>query len=174
MAVSTRDSTTPRSTGASEWLNRNARLLFILPAVIFVLVMIVFPIGYTVWLSFHEWSGSATQSPQPVGLTNYLTLLSQDPRFGDLVIRTFIFSGVAVPVELLLGLGVALLIEGKFWGQNVIKSLILLPMVATPVAIGMAWLLMLEPNVGMFNALLHKVGIPPSPGSAPNSRRSPA
>ncbi len=163
MAVSTHDSAMPRTTGASEWLNRNARLLFILPAVIFVLVMIVFPIGYTVWLSFNEWSGSATQSPQPVGITNYITLLSQDPRFGDSVIRTFIFSGVAVPVELLLGLGVALLIEGKFWGQNVIKSLILLPMVATPVAIGMAWLLMLEPNVGMFNALLHKVGIPPQP-----------
>lgn len=163
MALPSPDQTWPRTARFTDWLSRHARLLFILPAVLFVLAMIIFPIAYTVWLSFHEWSGSAIQSPQPIGIDNYVSLLSKDPRFGAAVLRTFFFSLVAVPTELLLGLGIALLIEGRFWGQNLIKSLILLPMVATPVAIGMAWLLMLEPNVGMFNALLHKIGIAPQP-----------
>src|SRR6476661_3431178 len=93
-----------------EWLSRHMKLLFILPSLIFVLAMMVFPIGYTVWLSFNEWNGSATKSPQGVGLSNYTNLLSADPRFWDSVLRTFLFSIGAVVAELLLGLGIALLL----------------------------------------------------------------
>jgi multiple sugar transport system permease protein len=146
-----------------EWLSRHMKLLFILPSLIFVLAMMVFPIGYTVWLSFNEWNGSATKSPQGVGLSNYTNLLSADPRFWDSVLRTFLFSIGAVVAELLLGLGIALLLQGKFFGQNFIKTLILLPMVATPVAIGMAWLLMFEPTIGLLNSILRDWGIPPQP-----------
>lgn len=147
----------------SDWVSRHMRLLFILPSLLFVLAMMIFPIGYTVWLSFHSWNGSARQSPQPVGLDNYASLLTADPRFIDSVIRTFAFSIAAVAFELLLGLGIALLLQGKFPGQNLIKTLILLPMVATPVAIGMAWLLMFEPTVGLLNSLLRDIGIAPQP-----------
>jgi len=163
MAVITSARGAPRESRAKTWLSRHASLVFVLPAVIFVLAMIVAPIVFTLGLSFFQWSGSATQSPQSVGIDNYATLLTKDPRFGAAVIRTFIYSVAAVVIELILGLGIALLIQGKFRGQNLIKSLILLPMMATPVAIGMAWLLMLEPNVGMFNAVLRNIGLPPQP-----------
>ncbi len=146
-----------------DLISRHTRLVFIMPAVIFVAAMMLFPIGYTAWLSLHDWSGSAIQAPQPVGLANYVTLLTKDPRFGGAVIRTFFFSVVAVPAELGLGLAIALLINGKFRGQNLIKTLILLPMVATPVAIGMAWLLMLEPNIGLINGVLRSLHLPPQP-----------
>ncbi len=154
---------TKRNTSFVDWLSRHMKLLFILPSLIFVLAMMVFPIGYTVWLSFNEWNGSATRSPQGVGFSNYTNLLSADPRFWDSVLRTFLFSIGAVVAELLLGLGIALLLQGKFFGQNFIKTLILLPMVATPVAIGMAWLLMFEPTIGLLNSLLRDWGLPPQP-----------
>jgi multiple sugar transport system permease protein len=125
--------------------------------------MMIFPIGYTLWLSFNEWNGSAKADPKLVGTQNYTSLLTADPRFWDAVLRTFAFSVAAVAVEVLLGLGIALLMQGKFRGQNIIKTLLLLPMVATPVAIGMAWLLMFEPTIGLLNAVLRDWGIPPQP-----------
>lgn len=146
-----------------DFLNRHMKLLFVLPALLFVLAMMVFPIGYTVWLSLNTWNGSANASPNWVGASNYSTLLTDDPRFMDSVVRTFVFSIAAVFVEMVLGLLIALLLQGKFVGQNLIKTLILLPMVATPVAMGMAWLLMFEPTIGMLNAFAKDFGIPPQP-----------
>lgn len=139
------------------------RSAFILPAVLFVLLMIVFPVIYTAYLSLHEWSGSAVRPPTPVGLDNYKAYLTTDPRFSAALVRTFQFTIIAVAVELVLGLGVALLIHGPFMGQGIVRTLILLPMVATPVAIAMAWLLMFEPTVGLFNGFLRSIGLPAQP-----------
>ncbi len=147
----------------SNWANRQMKWLFILPAVAFVLVMMVFPIIYTVRLSFFEWSMSAIQPPVWVGLDNYTELFTADPRFTDAVVRTFAFTIGAVAVEMVLGLLIALLLNKPFRANNVVKTLILLPMVATPVAMGMAWLLMLEPTIGVVNAFLRMVGLPTQP-----------
>jgi multiple sugar transport system permease protein len=143
--------------------NRHKFVLFILPAVIFVVVMMVFPVIYNGWLSLNQWTGSALQPPRFVGLENYQQFFTSDERFFDAVIRTFVFTIGAVTVQLILGLGIALLLHGRFPGQNVIKTLILLPMVATPVAIGMAWLLMYEPTIGVFNHILRSFGMQPQP-----------
>ncbi|MBL8163811.1 MAG: sugar ABC transporter permease [Anaerolineae bacterium] len=136
-------------------------LLFTLPSIVFVLLMIVYPIFYTFTLSFHEWSGSARRDPEYVGTSNYDTLLNNDPRFEDAVMRTFEFTFKAVAIELILGLAIALLINGEFLGRGLVRVLILLPMVATPVAISMAWLLMFEPTVGLFNEVLTSIGFAP-------------
>ena len=91
-------------------LTRHTHKLFVMPAVVFIGAMMLFPVGYTAWLSLHEWSGSSIKSPQWVGIGNYVDLLTTDSRFGHAVLRTFFFTGIAVPVELALGLAVALLI----------------------------------------------------------------
>lgn len=143
--------------------DRHKYVLFILPAVIFVIVMMVFPVIYNGWLSLNQWTGSAIQPPRFVGLDNYEHFLSNDDRFFDAMFRTFLFTIGAVAGQLFLGLGIALLLHGKFPGQNIIKTLILLPMVATPVAIGMAWLLMYEPTIGVFNHLLRSFGMQAQP-----------
>lgn len=143
-----------------QWLRR---LSFILPAVIFVVLMMAYPIGYNTWLSFHRWTGSALRDPQPVGIENYSDIFTNDERFYPAVQRTIEFTAVVVSVELLLGIGIALLLRDSFPGQTVLKTLILLPMVATPVAISMVWLLMLEPTIGVFNRLLLDIGMTPQP-----------
>jgi multiple sugar transport system permease protein len=146
-----------------EWFSNNIKIVFILPSIIFVLLMMVFPIVYTVWLSLTEWSGSAKQEPRFVGISNYVNLFTTDTRFVGAVIRTFAFTIAAVGLELLFGLGIALLMWGKFRGQNIIRTLILLPMVSTPVAIGMAWLLLYEPSIGFINSVLRFFKLPPQP-----------
>lgn len=131
-----------------------------LPAVLFVLIMMVFPIIYTFRLSFFDWSMSSTTPPAWVGLNNYSTLL-HDPRFLLSVWRTFYFTIIALVVEIILGVAIALLLNRDFKGKNIVKTLFLLPMVATPVAMGLVWLLIFEPTVGIANKLLGFLHIAP-------------
>ena len=150
--------------GVARYFSRHWKeLLFILPAVLFIISMMIFPLIYNTYLSFHEWTGSRVSAPEPVGLQNYVALFTTDGRFYPAVGRTLLFTVAAVAFELVFGVGIALLLRGAFPGQPLAKTLILLPMVATPVAVGMAWLLMLEPTVGVFNLFLRQLGLTPQP-----------
>lgn len=145
----------------SRWLERNIKYVFPLPAVVFVLLMMVFPIAYTFRLSFYEWSMSSLVPPAWVGLENYKALLFSDPRFMASLWRTFTFTIAAVVVETFLGISIALLFNQDFKGKNVLKTLFLLPMIATPVAIGLVWMLIFEPNIGFANKVLEFFHISP-------------
>jgi multiple sugar transport system permease protein len=103
---------------------------------------------------------SATRPPVWVALGNYTSLLFHDPRFWGAVARTFVFTIVAVVVETVLGVIIALVLNRETRGQNLIKTLFLLPMIATPVAVGMVWLLMFEPSIGVINYLLELLRLP--------------
>jgi len=144
----------------SRWFDKRIRYLFVMPALIFVVVMMAFPILYTFRLSFTKWSMSATRPPVWIALGNYVSLLFNDPRFWGAVGRTFAFTLVAVAVETVLGVIIALVLNRETRGQNFIKTLFLLPMIATPVAVGMVWLLMFEPSIGVINYLLGALGLP--------------
>ncbi|CAH0119735.1 Melibiose/raffinose/stachyose import permease protein MelD [Paenibacillus sp. CECT 9249] len=143
-----------------NWLNRNLKWIYIMPALLFVLLMMLFPITYTVWISFYEWSMSAVTPPRFVGLANYVELF-EDERFLDSVINTFYFTFVALVIEVVLGIAIAVLLNRNFTGKNVTKTLFLLPMVATPVAMGLVWMLIYEPSIGAANSLLKALGLQP-------------
>lgn len=153
----------------SAWVDRRVKWIFTLPAVAFVVVMMVFPVVYTLRLSFTEWSGGA-RGPLWVGISNYVTLLFHDSRFIDAVWRTIVFTVGAVALELVIGLGIALLLNRPFRGQKIVRTVILIPLVATPVAIGMAWLLILEPTIGFANEFLSWLHLPPQPWLASESQ----
>ncbi|MBB6670451.1 carbohydrate ABC transporter permease [Cohnella nanjingensis] len=143
-----------------NWTDRNLKWMYILPALVFVLVMMLFPIAYTVWISFYEWSMSAITPPAFVGLANYMDLF-KDERFLDSVFNTFYFTIVALIAEMVLGLAIAVLFNRSFRGKNIAKTLFLLPMVATPVAMGLVWMLIYEPTIGAANTILKTIGIEP-------------
>lgn len=147
----------------SRWIERNLKWVFIAPAIIFIVLMMAFPILYTAWISLTEWSMSAVEPAKFVGLQNYIHLFTQDHRFWMAFWRTFYFTGLAMFFETLLGLALAMMLNRDFPGKNILKTLFLLPMVATPVAIGMVWLLMFEPTIGFMNYFLHFFHIPAQP-----------
>lgn len=150
-----------RPSGAfSLWVNSRLKWLFISPAVIFVVLMIVFPIGYTVYLSFTDAAGSVNRPRSFIGFDNYAMWLSDMARFWPATGRTAYFTLVAVAIELLLGLAIALLLRKPFRGQGLVRVFILLPLVATPVAVGMMWLLIFEPSIGFANELLSWLNLP--------------
>ena len=127
------------------------------PTVLFIVVMVVFPLGYTIYLSFTEWSMGVTP-PDFIGLDNYKSLLL-DERFISATGRTLYLAFVSVIIELILGIVIALFLNRNFRGKNLVKTLFLLPMVATPIAIGMVWLLIYEPTLGVANYFLKLVGL---------------
>lgn len=142
-----------------NFLDRNVKWLFPLPAILFILVMMVFPILYTVWNSLTPWSISAGRPATFFGLTNYINL-PEDARFVASIFRTFYFTILAVSVEVVLGVAIALVLNREFRFKRIVNSIMLLPMMATPVAIAMVWLLMYEPTSGIINYLLRSVNLP--------------
>ncbi|UUZ83321.1 sugar ABC transporter permease [Paenibacillus sp. P26] len=143
----------------TNWFDRNLKWIYTLPALLFVLLMMVFPILYTVRISFYEWSMSATTPPKWVGLANYLALF-KDERFWHAVTSTFYFTILAIVLQTVLGVAIAVLLNREFFGKNLVKTLFLLPMVATPVAMGLVWSLIYEPSIGVANLLLKSLGLP--------------
>ncbi len=142
-----------------NFLDRNIKWIFPLPAVLFILLMMVFPILYTVWNSMTPWSLSAGQPQVFQGPNNYFNLPS-DSRFVSAIFRTFYFTIIAVAVELVLGVAIALLLNRDFPFKRIVSSIMLLPMMATPVAIAMVWLLMYVPTTGVINYVLRLANLP--------------
>ncbi|MGN6599118.1 MAG: carbohydrate ABC transporter permease, partial [Actinomycetes bacterium] len=166
----TRGARVPLVGGWSRWANRHVKWVFAAPAMAFVAVLIIFPVGWTVFLSLTDAEGSVRADKSFVGLSNYLDVLSDTRRFWPAVLRTGIFTGVSLALELVLGLAIALLLWRPFKGEKWVRSIILMPLVATPVAVGMMWRLLLDPNIGFANEMLSWVGIPPQPWlSSPSS-----
>jgi multiple sugar transport system permease protein len=145
------------------WANKHRKWLFAGPAMVFVGLLIIFPIAWTVYLSLTDAEGSVRAAKSFVGLANYLTVLTDTDRFWPAVQRTAEFTGVALFFEVVLGMGIALLLWRPFRGEKWVRVAILLPLVATPVAVGMMWRLIFDPNIGFANQVLGWVGIPPQP-----------
>ena len=144
-----------------SFFERNLRYLFPLPAVIFVVVLMVFPVCYTFFLSFTDWSLTSGKPLNFVALKSYLIVL-KEPRFLEALGRTFYFTFGAVIVEMILGIALALILNRSFTGKGVVKTLLLLPLVATPVAIGIVWNLFYDPTIGILNYVLSVLGLPQS------------
>lgn len=144
----------------STWIDKKTKWIFPLPALIFVCLMMIFPLAYTIRLSFTEWSMGSLNPPKWIGLSNYISLL-KDSRFWSATGRTFSFTAGAVIIETVLGVVIALILNRETAGKNIIKTLFLIPMVATPVAVGMVWLLMYEPTIGVINQLMGFLGLSP-------------
>ena len=131
---------------------------FVLPALIVVLAVIIFPWLFTIWMSLHEWKvGSPTTF---VGLANYLRL-PNDPRFIEAVEHTLVYTALSVLLPLIFGTFAAVVFHAKFPWRGFLRAIFIMPMMATPVAIALVWTMMFHPQLGVLNYLLSLVGLPP-------------
>lgn len=145
----------------SRWIDRHEKYIFPFPAVIFIILMMVFPLGYTIWNSLTNWTLTSKAPTEFIGLANYIELFTKDERFVQSVLRTFYFTTGSLIIQVTLGVAAGILIDAKkYRGKRIVNSILLLPMMATPVAIAMVWLLILEPTTGVMNYLLKQVGLP--------------
>ncbi len=143
-------------------LERQARVIFIAPALIATLALLIFPIGYTLWMSLHAWQIASAVSPQFIGLENFRKILFEDTRFREATVRTLGFAAFAVTLQVVVGTAMALLFHRRFWGRGFWRTVAILPMVTTPVAIALIFVMMMHPTLGVLNYLLQSIGLPPS------------
>ncbi len=139
--------------------NRLTPYLFMAPAVVIMAIALIYPLGYMVWGSFRAWDPSQTiGEAEFVGLKNYITLLN-DPNFRESLGVTLRFAFIVVTVEMVLGVGLALLLDRNIRGMSVLRTMFILPMMIAPVVVGLMWRYMYHPTVGTFNQTLKSLGL---------------
>jgi multiple sugar transport system permease protein len=132
--------------------------LFSLPGVTVVAAVIVFPWAFTLWMSLHEWK--VTGDHAFVGLANYIKLF-YDTRFIESIWLTLYFTVLATLIPIVLGVWAALVFHRNFPFRGLLRTIFVMPMMATPVAIALVWTMMFHPQLGVLNYLLSLVGLPP-------------
>lgn len=146
---------------ASGLERSEARLALALaaPAVLLILVVAIGPIAATLWEALHlhdlrlPWLGTPF-----VGLANF-TEASTDPRFGSALLHTIAFALVSVPIELALGLALALIMHRVVIGRGVVRVAVLLPWAIPTVVAALVWRFMFEAPAGVINVPLRALGV---------------
>jgi len=134
---------------------------FLFPTLVVLFGIAIFPLIYSIYLTVMNINLSKPQyGVHFVGLGQFLQL-AEDPAYLNSLLLTFQLSFVVIVLELTIGLLVALLYNELSTGKNIVRTVTLIPMILTPVAVGLLWRYMFQPVYGIINYLLTSVGLPP-------------
>jgi multiple sugar transport system permease protein len=153
----------------AEWMTRmrgtigrrlevNSKWVLLSPTLLLVLLLGIYPLVYAVWVSLSKFE-TATMSPGPfAGLTNYVKIFS-DWHFWNVLQVTGLFVLIVVPLELVLGLIVAVAFDVNNPWLRYLRSFLIIPTMIAPVSIGILWRLMYQSETGIINYFLSQVGV---------------
>jgi multiple sugar transport system permease protein len=141
-------------------LDRGVGLLLVLPATLLVVVFLVGPFYYMIYTAMTDLSfADASRNGNFVGFDNFRKLMRADPLFWHSFLLTLKFVVVAVTLEFVLGFALAYLIFRFVARQRLLTTLLLIPMMIAPVAVGLIWRLLLQGDFGMVTYYLRLVGL---------------
>ena len=132
--------------------DRNFKYLLVVPSIFVLLLIGIFPLVYLLVVSFQGITMTETDTAF-VGLRNY-ALLFHDRRLWEALLHTVIFTAIALPLELILGLALAQLFLDRLPGRQVFIALMVLPVVVSPIVSGATWALMFDNRFGPINQIL--------------------
>ena len=149
----------PVKASPSNLRYRNLRngLLFAAPWLVNLLVFTLYPIGASLYYSFCAYD--ALRPPHWIGLENYRVMFTKDPLFWTALWNTFYIVVVGLPVGMVISLGIALLMNQKLKGMAFYRTLYYLPSITPIVATTILWKWLLNPEMGLVNLALGKVGV---------------
>jgi multiple sugar transport system permease protein len=158
----------PAAGGATDDLKSERRLAFWLigPAVVLMLAVTAYPIGYAVWLSLQRYNLAAPDDIKFVGLDNYLTILS-DRYWWTAFVVTLAITIVSVAIEFVLGMTLALVMHRTIFGKGAVRTAVLIPYGIVTVAASYSWYYAWTPGTGYLANLLPA-------GSAPLTEQLPS
>ncbi len=130
----------------------------VLPSIVVMLVVLIFPLIYSLQTSLFFHVLSRPNYRPFIGLQNYVAVLN-DPQMHNAVLVTLRFAGMAIAIELLVGFILAHALRRINFLRNVFVSLLMIPIMVTPIAIGLIWRMLLHPELGIVNYVLSEVGI---------------
>ncbi len=141
-----------------RWLSKTRyKIGLVIPTLLVYLVFIIIPIAMAVGYSFTKYSGIGKAKFN--GLTNYIRLF-QDPLFWSSFKNTMIMFVLAFVLLLTISFLIALLLNNKLKAVDLSKSLIFSPAIIAPIIVGVIWVYILDPNIGIINSLLDALGAP--------------
>ena len=137
--------------------------LLLAPCLTVLFLVGIFPLCYSLWVSFTAYHPTNPSFDEGfVFLDNYIAIFSDAQALNALVMTT-IFTVGSVTASLILGLLLAFLFNQDLPGAAVIRTLLLIPMLVTPLAVGITWRIMYYPDTGVINYLLNLVNMPMQP-----------
>ncbi|MET7761415.1 sugar ABC transporter permease [Streptomyces sp. NPDC005393] len=146
----------PARNRAREWATRAP----LMPALIFLIVVTQLPFVATLVISFFDWNSFRPDQRAFAGLDNYTTVAS-DAALRDSILTTVLLTATVVIVSVVLGLALALLLDRKFRGRGVVRTMLIAPFLLVPVASALLWKHALyNPEYGLFNGVLNWLGGP--------------
>jgi len=132
---------------------------FASPSLALIALVIIFPLAYSFWLSLNNFDLSVGAEYEFVGAKNYQEVLFRDPRFMGSVWNTAVIIAPSLVLELILGLGLALLLSRVARGRPIITALLAIPAMVSPVMAAMAWRMMFGVKYGAINNLGLQLGL---------------
>ncbi len=139
-------------------LNRLTPYMFLAPAAAILAVALLYPIGYMIYASFLDWNPSQRIGEADwVGMRNYLKLLNDDA-FWESAWVTMRFASIVVTLEMIFGVGLAMILDRNLRGMSILRTIFILPMMIAPIVVGLMWRYMYHPQVGVFNRTLKSLG----------------
>ena len=138
-------------------------IILIMPSILAIGFVIIIPLIFSFYTSFTSYKLTRPDSLfNFVGLRNYERLID-NAKFWYAFGRTFLFLAVVLNLELLFGLGIALLINKITWGQRTLRTIMMFPMMFSPILVGFQWKYIFNDNIGLLNNFLREFGVSPKP-----------
>jgi len=132
--------------------------LLVAPALAYLVVFSLFPLLYSLTISFFRWDQIAS-SFEFYGLGNYADLV-EDPVFWQAAVNSAVMTIIGVSIQVVLGTALALFFDLRLRGSWIVRGVLVLPMLLTPVVVGLMWRALLNPDWGMINWTLGQLGLP--------------
>lgn len=148
----------PKQPGVRRLFATVEMYLFVLPALVFYLLFLGLPIVGVLIISLLDWSGLSLNDITFVGFANYQAM-TQDQVFWQALLHNVIFIGVGASAMVVLGLALAVLLELGLKGSNFFRGVFFIPTIMSLVVVGIVFVLMLSPELGLVNPLLRSAGL---------------
>jgi multiple sugar transport system permease protein len=139
--------------------NERVGYLFILPSFLHLLIFLVIPLVFSLYLSFTDWNSPSIRNAPFIGLKNFEFMIG-DTRFWKAMLNTAYYTILSVPLGLVISLGIALVMNMALKGQTIFRTLFFMPVISSWVAVSVIWITLLDPNAGIVNYVLGLIGIP--------------
>jgi len=123
--------------------------IMVSPSLIIVFALTLFPLFYSIYLSTRSYDLTALWKDAFIGFENYSHALNEDAYLAEALLATFKFAAGSLLVQIPLGLAIALLLNREFRGRRLVRTIITLPLVAAPIAIGLVWKYMYDMKFGI-------------------------
>lgn len=148
-----------RARSRRQLYNKRDAFFFASPGLFLIVAFIIVPLIYSLYLTLVNYDLAIGPPAEFVGLENYVEVFTDDPDFWHSWVTTFLIIFPALTGQLLLGLGIALLLNRIVRGRALFTSLLIIPAMVSPVSAAMAWRMLLGVKYGGVNNLLRQVGI---------------